>query len=104
MATGASANILGCHLSKRLWARDLPATCDGFFFVIKRLLSLGAEIPLVKRRYTYQIFVDQYISASRDALRAEKVLQDRVFKKAKQGNISLVWNAQVKEILGDEMG
>ena len=81
------------------------ATCDGFFFRDQDVAVIGGGNTAVEEAlYLSNIARKVYLVHRRDKLRAEKILQDKLFAKAAAGKIELVWNHAVDEVLGDETG
>ena len=104
LATGASAKYLGLPSEQAYMGKGVSAcaTCDGFFFRDQDVVVVGGgNTACEEALYLSNLCRKVYLVHRRDALRAEKVLQDRLFKKAKEGNVELVWNAQIDEIIGD---
>ena len=104
IATGASAKYLGLASEKEFLGRGVSAcaTCDGFFYRNKEVAVVGGGNTAVEEAlYLSNICSKVNLIHRRDALRSEKILQDRLFSKK---NINIIWNNQVSEILGDENG
>jgi thioredoxin reductase (NADPH) len=81
------------------------ATCDGFFFRDQDVAVIGGGNTAVEEAlYLANIARKVYLVHRRDKLRAEKILQDKLFKRAAEGKIELVWNHAVDEVLGDDTG
>ena len=81
------------------------ATCDGFFFRDQEVAVIGGGNTAVEEAlYLANICSKVYLIHRRDKLRAEKILQDKLFKKASEGKVELVWNHTVDEVLGDDSG
>jgi thioredoxin reductase (NADPH) len=81
------------------------ATCDGFFFRGQEVAVVGGGNTAVEEAlYLANIASKVYLVHRRDKLRAEKILQDKLFKKASEGKVELVWNHAVDEVLGDDTG
>src|SRR5579863_8674633 len=107
IATGAAAKYLGLHSEERFRGRGVSAcaTCDGFFFRQQRVAIVGGGNTAVEEAlYLSHIAAHVTLVHRRDKLRAEKILQDRLFEEAAAGKISLVWNHTVDEVLGDGSG
>lgn len=107
IATGASARYLGLESEQAYMGRGVSAcaTCDGFFFRNEKVAVVGGGNTAVEEAlYLSNICSEVILVHRRDALRAEKVLQDRLAKKIDQGKVRVRWSATVHEILGDERG
>lgn len=106
IATGASARYLGLESEKAYQGRGVSAcaTCDGFFYRNKNVCVIGGGNTAVEEAlYLSNIAASVTLVHRRDTLRSEKILQDKLFEKAKTGNIKLVWNCTLDEVLGDNM-
>jgi thioredoxin reductase (NADPH) len=107
IATGAAAKYLGLPSEEKFRGRGVSAcaTCDGFFFRGHRVAVIGGGNTAVEEAL-YLSHIAQHVTLvhRRDKLRAEKILQDRLFREVHAGKISLVWNHTVEEVLGDEQG
>ena len=104
IATGASAQYLGLDSEELFKGRGVSAcaTCDGFFYRGRSVAVVGGGNTAVEEAlYLANLAESVKLIHRRDALRAEKILQDRLFAK---GNIEVVWNHQLDEVLGDEVG
>ena len=104
IATGAQAKWLGLESENKYNGRGVSAcaTCDGFFYRNKEVAVVGGGNTAVEEAlYLSNICSKVNLIHRRDALRSEKILQDRLFAKK---NINIIWNNQVSEILGDENG
>ena len=104
IATGAQAKWLGLESENKYNGRGVSAcaTCDGFFYRNKEVAVVGGGNTAVEEAlYLSNICSKINLIHRRDALRSEKILQDRLFAKK---NINIIWNNQVSEILGDENG
>ena len=104
IATGAQAKWLGLESENKYNGRGVSAcaTCDGFFYRNKKVAVVGGGNTAVEEAlYLSNICSKVTLIHRRDALRSEKILQDRLFSKK---NINIVWNNEVSEILGDENG
>ena len=106
IATGASARYLGLDSEKAYQNRGVSAcaTCDGFFYRNKRVCVIGGGNTAVEEAlYLSNIAASVTLIHRRDSLRAEKILQDKLFEKARSGNIKLMWHNTLDEVLGDGM-
>ena len=104
IATGAQAKWLGLESENKYNGKGVSAcaTCDGFFYRNKEVAVVGGGNTAVEEAlYLSNICSKVNLIHRRDALRSEKILQDRLFSKK---NINIVWNNEVSEILGDENG
>jgi thioredoxin reductase (NADPH) len=102
LATGAQARWLGLPSEQKFAGRGVSAcaTCDGFFFRNKRVAVVGGGNTAVEEAlYLSHIASHVILIHRRDQLRAEKVLQDRLFRSPK---IEIIWNSVVDEIVGQE--
>lgn len=107
IATGASAMYLGLESEERFRGRGVSAcaTCDGFFYKKQRVAVIGGGNTAVEEAlYLANIASEVILVHRRDALRAEKVLQDRLLEKAKSGNVRIAWSHVLDEVLGDDSG
>lgn len=106
IATGASALYLGLESEAAYQGRGVSAcaTCDGFFYRNKRVCVIGGGNTAVEEAlYLSNIASNVTLVHRRDSLRAEKILQDKLFEKTRSGNINIIWNSTLDEVLGDEM-
>ena len=104
IATGAQAKWLGLESENKYNGRGVSAcaTCDGFFYRNKEVAVVGGGNTAVEEAlYLSNICSKVNLIHRRDALRSEKILQDRLFSKK---NINIIWSNEVSEILGDENG
>jgi len=105
IATGATAKYLGLPSEEKFRGRGVSAcaTCDGFFFRGHRVAVIGGGNTAVEEAL-YLSHIAQHVTLvhRRDKLRAEKILQDRLFREAHAGKISVIWNHTVDEVLGDD--
>lgn len=107
IATGASAQYLGLPSEEAFMGKGVSAcaTCDGFFYRNKKVAVIGGGNTAVEEAlYLSNIASEVVLVHRRDTLRSEKILQDRLFDKAKNGNVTLHWNHTLKEINGDDSG
>ncbi len=105
IATGASAKYLGLPSEQRYMGQGVSAcaTCDGFFFRNQKVAVVGGgNTACEEALYLANLCEEVTLIHRRDSLRADKVLQDRLMRKVKNGNINIEWNAEVKEIIGSE--
>ena len=107
IATGASAQYLGLPSEEAFMGKGVSAcaTCDGFFYRNKRVAVLGGGNTAVEEAlYLSNICSEVTLIHRRDELRAEKMLQDKLFEKEKNGNITIEWSHNLDEVLGDDAG
>lgn len=107
IATGATAKYLGLPSEEAYKGRGVSAcaTCDGFFFRDQDVAVIGGGNTAVEEAlYLSNLARKVYLVHRRDSLRAEKIMQDKLFEKAAAGKIELVWNHTVEEVLGDDNG
>ena len=107
IATGASAQYLGLPSESAFMGKGVSAcaTCDGFFYRNKEVVVVGGGNTAVEEAlYLSNLCSKVHLVHRRDALRAEKVLQDRLFSRAEEGRITLNWHPQLDEVLGNESG
>lgn len=107
IATGATAMYLGLPSEEKYKGKGVSAcaTCDGFFYKNKKVAVIGGGNTAAEEAlYLSNIAEKVYLVHRRDQMRAEKILQDHIFQKQKEGKISIYWNHVVDEILGDESG
>ncbi|MFK5893001.1 MAG: thioredoxin-disulfide reductase [Pseudomonadota bacterium] len=107
IATGASAKYLGLESEETFKGKGVSAcaTCDGFFYRDKEVAVIGGGNTAVEEAlYLSNIASKVYLVHRRDELRSEKILIDRIKEKAQNGNIEFVWNNNLDEVLGDNMG
>ncbi|WP_017938294.1 thioredoxin-disulfide reductase [Zestomonas thermotolerans] len=107
IATGASAQYLGLPSEEAFAGKGVSAcaTCDGFFYRNQVVCVVGGGNTAVEEAlYLSNIAKEVHLIHRRDKLRAEKILQDKLFDKAANGNIRLHWNTTLEEVLGDASG
>jgi thioredoxin reductase (NADPH) len=105
IATGASARYLGLESETAYQGKGVSAcaTCDGFFYRNKAVCVIGGGNTAVEEAlYLSNIASSVTLIHRRDSLRAEKMLQDKLFSKAKNGNVTIIWNSALEEVLGDD--
>ena len=104
ISTGADAMYLGLESEKKYLGKGVSAcaTCDGFFYKNKKVCVIGGGNTAVEEAlYLSNIASSVILVHRRDALRAEKMLQDKLFKK---DNIEILWDAELSEVKGDDLG
>lgn len=107
IATGASAQYLGLPSEEAFAGKGVSAcaTCDGFFYRNQVVAVVGGGNTAVEEAlYLSNIAREVHLIHRRDKLRAEKILQNKLFEKATNGNIRLHWNQHLDEVLGDASG
>lgn len=107
IATGASAQYLGLPSEDAFAGKGVSAcaTCDGFFYRKQKVAVIGGGNTAVEEAlYLSNIAAEVTLVHRRDKLRSEKILQDKLFEKEKNGNVTILWNHTLDEILGDDMG
>jgi len=107
ISTGASAQYLGLESETAYMGKGVSAcaTCDGFFYKNQKVAVIGGGNTAVEEAlYLSNICSEVVLVHRRDKLRAEKMLQDKLFEKCEKGNIEIQWNMSLDEVLGDEHG
>ena len=107
IATGASARYLGLESEQRFLGRGVSAcaTCDGFFYRDLPVMVVGGgNVAVEEALYLSNIASKVTLIHRRDELRAEATLADTLFKRTEQGNVEILWNTQLREVLGDDAG
>lgn len=107
IATGASAQYLGLESESSFMGRGVSAcaTCDGFFYRDKPVAVIGGGNTAVEEAlYLANLASKVTLVHRRDKLRAEKILQDRLFQREAEGKVEIIWNHQLAEVTGDAMG
>ena len=107
ISTGATAKYLGLESEEAYKGKGVSAcaTCDGFFYRDQKVAVIGGGNTAVEEAlYLSNIAEHVTIVHRRDKFRSEKILSDKLMEKAKNGNISIEWNHNLDEVLGDEMG
>ncbi len=107
ISTGASAMYLGLPSEQKYLGKGVSAcaTCDGFFYKDQEVAVIGGGNTAAEEAlYLSRICSKVYLIHRRDELRAEKILQDRLFLEEKNGKIEILWDTQLTEVIGDDMG
>jgi thioredoxin reductase (NADPH) len=107
IATGASAQYLGLPSEEAFAGKGVSAcaTCDGFFYRNQKVAVIGGGNTAVEEAlYLANIASEVVLVHRRDALRSEKVLQDRLFAREREGKVNIMWNHTLEEIVGDTTG
>ena len=107
IATGASAQYLGLPSEEAFQGKGVSAcaTCDGFFYRNQKVAVIGGGNTAVEEAlYLANIASEVVLVHRRDALRAEKVLQDRLFAREKEGKVTIMWDSTLEEVVGDDSG
>ncbi|PHS12753.1 MAG: thioredoxin-disulfide reductase [Kangiella sp.] len=107
IATGATAMYLGLESEEAFKGKGVSAcaTCDGFFYRNKPVAVIGGGNTAVEEAlYLSNIASEVHVIHRRDSFRSEKILQDHIMEKAKNGNITIHWDNTLEEVVGDNMG
>ncbi|MDO6513353.1 thioredoxin-disulfide reductase [Neptuniibacter sp. 2_MG-2023] len=107
ICTGASAQYLGLPSEEAFAGRGVSAcaTCDGFFYKGQKVAVIGGGNTAVEEAlYLSNIADEVTLIHRRDSLRSEKILQDKLLERAENGNINIIWNHTLEEVLGDDSG
>jgi thioredoxin reductase (NADPH) len=107
IATGASAKYLGLPSEEAFMGKGVSAcaTCDGFFYRDRKVAVIGGGNTAVEEAlYLSNIASEVTVVHRRDELRAEKIMQDRLFEKERKGNVRIMWDHNLAEVLGDDTG
>ncbi len=107
IATGASARYLGLPSEEAFMGKGVSAcaTCDGFFYRNQKVAVIGGGNTAVEEAlYLSNIASEVTVIHRRDKFRAEKILIDKLMSKAENGNVKIVWNSVLEEVLGDQSG
>lgn len=107
IATGATAKYLGISSEEHYKGRGVSAcaTCDGFFFREQDVVVVGGGNTAVEEAlYLSNICRKVTLVHRRDKLRAEKIMQDKLFEKQRAGKVEIIWNHAVDQVLGDDSG
>lgn len=107
ICTGASAMYLGLESEEKFKGKGVSAcaTCDGFFYRGQKVAVIGGGNTAVEEAlYLSNIAAEVVLVHRRDALRSEKILQDKLFEKEKNGNVTIAWDSVLDEVLGDDSG
>ena len=107
ISTGATAQYLGLDSEDAYKGRGVSAcaTCDGFFYRGQKVAVIGGGNTAVEEALYLSNIADHVtVVHRRDKFRSEKILSDQLMEKAKNGNVTIEWNHNLEEVLGDDMG
>lgn len=107
ICTGASAKYLGLESEEAFKGKGVSAcaTCDGFFYRKKKVAVIGGGNTAVEEAlYLANIAEEVVVVHRRDKFSSEKILQDKINDRAENGNVTIKWNSELDEVLGDNMG
>ncbi|MFW5426623.1 MAG: thioredoxin-disulfide reductase [Methylophagaceae bacterium] len=107
IATGASAKYLGMESEEAFKGRGVSAcaTCDGFFYKNQPVAVIGGGNTAVEEAlYLSNIASKVTVIHRRDKFSSEKILSTQLIKKAEEGNVEILWNSELDEVLGDDVG
>ena len=107
ISTGATAQYLGLDSEDAYKGRGVAAcaTCDGFFYRGQKVAVIGGGNTAVEEALYLSNIADHVtVVHRRDKFRSEKILSDQLMEKAKNGNVTIEWNHNLEEVLGDDMG
>ena len=107
ISTGATAQYLGLDSEEAYKGKGVSAcaTCDGFFYRGQKVAVIGGGNTAVEEALYLSNIADHVtVVHRRDKFRSEKILSDQLMEKAKNGNVSIEWDHNLEEVLGDDMG
>ncbi len=107
ISTGATAQYLGLDSEEAYKGKGVSAcaTCDGFFYKGQKVAVIGGGNTAVEEAlYLSNIAEHVTVVHRRDKFRSEKILSDQLMEKAKNGNVTIEWDHNLEEVLGDDMG